>query len=188
LTKAESHKNKESTKTVYLLMMEVAAMAGKSVVILEVKRKLAMAIKNTQELIENCEQSRQLRLKESAFTRERKLGARKILGVILHGIYHSLQLCVDKYFDDIDESPVSKQAFSKARKQLNPEYVRSFVDMTSKIASEDEAKSTYNGMTLIAVDGSGIALENTPELKEAFGCSGPKNSAATGLCSIALIL
>jgi hypothetical protein len=40
-------------------------------------------------------------------------------------------------------------------------------------------------MRLIAIDGSDIALENTPELKEAFGCSGPKNDAATALCSIA---
>ena len=40
-------------------------------------------------------------------------------------------------------------------------------------------------MRLIAIDGSDIALENTPELKEAFGCSGPKKEAATALCSIA---
>jgi hypothetical protein len=40
-------------------------------------------------------------------------------------------------------------------------------------------------MRLIAIDGSDIALENTAELKEAFGCSGPKNDVATALCSIA---
>jgi hypothetical protein len=44
---------------------------------------------------------------------------------------------------------------------------------------------SYNGMRLIAIDGSDLALENTPELKESFGCSGPKNDAATALCSIA---
>jgi hypothetical protein len=40
-------------------------------------------------------------------------------------------------------------------------------------------------MTLIAIDGSDITLENTAELKEAFGCSGPKKNAATASCSIA---
>ena len=43
----------------------------------------------------------------------------------------------------------------------------------------------YKGMRLIAIDGSDIALENTPELKETYGCSGSKNDAATALCSIA---
>jgi hypothetical protein len=40
-------------------------------------------------------------------------------------------------------------------------------------------------MRLIAIDGSTISLENTPELKEAFGCSGHKKDAATARCSIA---
>jgi hypothetical protein len=80
---------------------------------------------------------------------------------------------------------VSKQAFSQSRKHLNPEYVREFVDMTSELAAQDNAMPKYNGMRLIAIDGSDVALENTPELKEAFGCSGPKNDAATALCSIA---
>jgi hypothetical protein len=38
---------------------------------------------------------------------------------------------------------------------------------------------------LIAIDGSGVSLENTKELKEAFGCSDPKSDAATALISIA---
>jgi len=96
-----------------------------------------------------------------------------------------LQLCLDKYFNEIGEPTVSKQAFSKARRYLNPEYVRSFADDTSEIAAGDEAKPTYNGMPLVAIDGSDVALENTSELKEAFGCSGPQKNAATALCSIA---
>jgi hypothetical protein len=80
---------------------------------------------------------------------------------------------------------VSKQAFSQSRRYLNPEYVRSFVDMTSELAAQDNTMPNYNGMRLIAIDGSSIALENTPELKKAFGCSGPRNDAATARCSIA---
>ncbi len=40
-------------------------------------------------------------------------------------------------------------------------------------------------MRLIAIDGTDIALENTQELKEAFGCSGSKKDAATALGSLA---
>ena len=150
-----------------------------------IQRKLAMAIENTQKLIEICLDAPELRIDDKAFTRERSLGAKRILHLILHRIYHSLQLCLDKYFEGIDMLPVSKQAFSQARKYLNPEYVRGFVDMTSELAAQDNTMPNYNGMRLIAIDGSDIALENTPELKETFGCSGPKNNAATALCSIA---
>ena len=149
------------------------------------QRKLVMAIENTKKCIEACLDASELRIDEKAFTRKRSLGAKRILHLILHRIYHSLQLCLDKYFEGIDLLPVSKQAFSQARKHLNPEYVRGFADMTSELAAQDNMMPNYNGMRLIAIDGSDIALENTPELKEAFGCSGPKNNAATALCSIA---
>jgi hypothetical protein len=155
------------------------------------QRKLAMAIENTQKMIEICLDDPDLRLNDKAFTRVRSLGAKNILHILLHRIYHSLQLCLDKYFGEIHSInstnliPISKQAFSQSRKHLNPEYVREFVDMTSELAAQDNTMPSYNGMRLIAIDGSDVALENTPELKEAFGCSGPKNDAATALCSIA---
>ena len=150
-----------------------------------IRRKLVMAIENTKKLIETCLDAPQLRIDDKAFTRERTLGVKKILHFLLFRIYHSLQLCLDKYFVGIDMLPVSKQAFSQSRKYLNPEYVRKFVDMTSELAAQDSMMPSYNGMRLIAIDGSDIALENTPELKEAFGCSGPKKDAVTALCSIA---
>jgi len=150
-----------------------------------VQRKLAMALENTQILVQTCLDSPELRLNDKAFTKERSLGAKKILHILLQRIYHSLQLCIDKYFGRIDAPPVSKQAFSQSRKYLNPEYVREFVDMTSKLAAQDNTMPNYKGMRLIAIDGSDVALENTPELKEAFGCSGPRNDATTALCSIA---
>jgi len=144
-----------------------------------------MAIQISADMIQKCDESNLLRLNDKAFTRERKLGPRRIMDMILRGIYHSLQLCLDTYFDELDEIPVTKQAFSKARKHLNPEFVRSFADATSEIAAGDEMKVTYNGMAVIAIDGSDVALENTPELKETFGCSGSNRNAATAACSIA---
>ncbi len=150
-----------------------------------ITRKLILAMKATSELIQKCEESSLLRLNEKAFTRERTLGPRRILDIILLRIYHSLQLCIDSYFEKLEEPPVTKQAFSKARKYLNLDYVRQFADKTSEIVANDEAKITYDGMTVIAIDGSGAALENTAELKREFGCSGSKKNAATALISIA---
>jgi hypothetical protein len=165
--------------------MEVRVMrileANKSVI----TRKLVQAMQITSDLIQKCNESDGLRLHDKAFTRERKLGPRRILDMVLLRIYHSLQLCIDSYFKKLDEAPVTKQAFSKARKLLNPDYVRQFADKTSEIAANDETKTTYNDMAVIAIDGSDVALENTAELKREFGCSGSKKDAATGLSSIA---
>jgi hypothetical protein len=41
-------------------------------------------------------------------------------------------------------------------------------------------------MTLIAIDGMDIAIENSPELIREYGCSGPDKSVATALASVAL--
>ena len=48
-----------------------------------IQRKLAMAIENTQKLIEICLDAPELRIDDKAFTRERSLGAKKILHLIL---------------------------------------------------------------------------------------------------------
>jgi hypothetical protein len=149
------------------------------------KRKLIMAIEKAQKRIGECLSSEELRLEETAFTRRSRLGARRILHLLLHRIYRALQLHLDNYYEEIDEVAVSRQAFSKARKYLNPEYVRGFADMTAEIAAQDKDMPSHGGMRLIAIDGSDIALENTPELKEEFGCSGPKKNAATAMSSIA---
>jgi hypothetical protein len=165
--------------------MDVTIMQDTGKIQASITRKLVQAMKTTLDLIQKCDESDILRLDGKAFTRERKLGPRRILDIILWRIYHSLQLCIESYFEKLDEEPVTKQAFSKARMFLNPEYVRLFADKMSEIAANDEAKLTYKGMPLIAIDGSDIALENTTELKREFGCSGSKKNAATALASIA---
>jgi hypothetical protein len=95
-----------------------------------------------------------------------------MLYLILHRIYTSLQLELDDFYDGIDCAHVSKQAFSKSRQQLNPEFLRGFFNMTAEEAAKDETTPTYCGTRLIAIDGSDISLENAPELKQFFGCSG----------------
>lgn len=146
---------------------------------------MANVIDQTQQDLDNCLQSDRLRLKVTAFIRERKLGAKKLLCMILSRIYLALQLEIDEYYEGLGQSPISKQAFSKARQFLNPEIVRSFYDKTAQVGADDPTLIGYRGMRVIAMDGSYAALENTKELKAAFGCSGPEGNAATALFSIA---
>lgn len=147
-------------------------------------KKEYVATMSTQ-LIGNCERDKTFRLKDGAFTRNRRLGGKEMLHILLRGIMGSLQLTLDSYFASIGAPPTSKQAFSKARKCLNPEYVRKFADGVSEIFAKADDMPTYLGMRLIAIDGTDVALENSEELKKVFGCSGPKRNSATALASIA---
>ena len=147
--------------------------------------KKEMVLELTLNLLKRCESDTDLREKESAFTRRRSLGAQKVIALLLGRVIRSLQISIDQLYQTIEEKPVSKQAFSKARKGLNPEYVRKFADGISEIHAQATDMTTYQGMRLIAMDGMDVALENTPELKTYFGCSGCKKDAATALTSVA---
>lgn len=144
-----------------------------------------MAVEMTQGYLEECENDPMLRKKKSAFTRKRKLWAKRLIMILLQRLAMSLQLSLDRFYEFIEEQPVSKQAFSKARAGLNPEFVRKFADGIAEIQAQDANAPSYLGMRLIAIDGTDIALENSDELKKAFGCSGPNQSAATALGSLA---
>ena len=71
--------------------------------------------------------------------------------MILQRIYRALQLHLDWYYDRMDEVPVSKQALSQARKHLNPEFIRSYVDITAEEEARDTNAPTYKGMRLVAI-------------------------------------
>lgn len=64
--------------------------------------------KMSRHLIEACESSDDLRLKKTAFTRERRLGAKNLLRILLQRLVASLQLGIDAYYDFLQEDPVSK--------------------------------------------------------------------------------
>ncbi len=147
--------------------------------------KMMEVAKVSRDLIDHCTTDPDLRLKKAAFTRQRKLGPQRLLLILLHRLPACLQLAIDTYFKFVEEDSVSKQALSKARAGLNPEFVRKFADGIADVYARDTDASSYRGMRLIAIDGTDIALENSQELKEAFGCSGPNKDAATALGSLA---
>ena len=149
------------------------------------ERKTTAVVDLSRELLHTCKDDPDLRLKESAFTRERKLGAERMLHMLLHRLAGPLQLELDAYCEFLEEAPVSKQAFSKARADLNPAFVRKFADGIAEVHARDSDAPRWGGMRLIAIDGTDIALENSTELKRVFGCSGPKRDAATALGSLA---
>ncbi len=93
----------------------------------------------SRNLLDHCLTDSDLRLKKTAFTRQRRLGAQRLLLILSHRLAASLQLAIDTYFKSIiEEASVSKQALSKARAGLNPEFVRKFADGIASIHARDE--------------------------------------------------
>jgi hypothetical protein len=136
----------------------------------------------------NCKESLTLRVTghEKAFTRDRKLTAARIVSMIMEPAKQSLQRRLYEFgVKFMDGKIATKQAFSKQRQFVNPEYIREFYDEAVEKLLLDGELITFKGLHLTAVDGTRIACENTSELVAKFGCSGSKKDACTALASVA---
>jgi hypothetical protein len=82
-----------------------------------------------------------------------------------------------KFFTEIlKRKPVSKQAFSKARGNLNASIFIKLRELFLDDYYESEYE-TYKGYIVLAVDGTRLDIPNTPELRQDFGC--PSNGDGT---------
>jgi len=118
----------------------------------------------------------------NAFTRSGKMGCRALVLMILRGVHMQLQKAIDELYEQMQMGiSVTRQAVSKARKGLEPEFIKEMLSETAEIASRCEDLELYAGKyRLCAIDGSGVSLNQA--LAGVFGTS---NGKATGLASIA---
>ena len=124
---------------------------------------------------------------KKSFTRKRKLDMRRLTTIILRCSPKALQEKLDDFFEEIGhkEEVVSKQAFSKARTNLDPSVLRKSFEMTAEILSSCEDLTLYkNKYRLCAIDGSTIVLDNASELLNYFGGSGSNHDCVSALASI----
>jgi hypothetical protein len=122
------------------------------------------------------------------FIRNRDLPLPYLCTVILRNIKQSLQLELDHFYDTLGWrlKSVSKQAFSQARSGLNPHAIAYiFNKITREMCKVKDLEYYHDRYRLCAIDGSDIALYNSDELKETFGCSGGSAKAVSALVSLA---
>ena len=122
-----------------------------------------------------------------SFTRKRSLTIGRLLTIILRCCPDALQIRLDDFFKEIGhkEETVSKQAFSKARANLDPDVVKESFKMTAQTLCEcDDLLYYKKKYRLCAVDSSDIALDNAPELLERFGGSGKNKDCAMAAVSL----
>jgi hypothetical protein len=122
-----------------------------------------------------------------AFSRNRSLPLTLLVLCILRNSPYCLQERLDRFYEEIGakEEVVSKQAFSKARTNLDPDIVKASFELTTQVICSCDDLRLYKGRyRLCAIDGSAVTLDNNKELKAKFGCSGSAGNSATALASL----
>lgn len=121
------------------------------------------------------------------FTRERKMGFRKLLYFMLSMIKESSQNALERFFQkNGEDTHMTQQAFSLARQKIKWEAFRELFDHSVKVHYvnyADEIK-LWNGYRVSAVDGSKLSLPNDKPLREYFGTSGAGNKSPTAQGSL----
>jgi hypothetical protein len=113
----------------------------------------------------------------TAFTRQRKLTFFNLLLFLLNQVKGSLQEELDAFLregDQLQAEPVTvtKAAFSKARRYLKPS---AFIELNQRLLANLEAQhplATWQGLRVLAVDGSKISVPDAPAVIAHFGGQG----------------
>ena len=116
------------------------------------------------------------------FSRERKMGFKKLIYFLLSMVKESSQNALERFFDKIGEGIyMSQQAFSLARQKIKWEaFLELFVLTVNTYYMLYKEKLKYwKGFRLHAIDGIKYSLPNDPQLSEYFGTSGAGNISPT---------
>lgn len=111
------------------------------------------------------------RVRESNFTRIRRMGFVSIMGVCINFMRKSMQLEIDRYMELTDpqtEKPMSKQAFSKARQNISPDAFKELFEGTVEAAFADDAFGRWKGYRVFAADASTLQLPKSAQIKASF--------------------
>lgn len=137
------------------------------------KNYFLQGIKITNTLIDDIIFLFESRSKSTYFTRAGSniMTFKSILIFILNFVKRSLQIELDDFFTNTNgtNAYVTKQAFSKARKKIQP---TAFIKMSDEIIKwfyKDTDFKKYRGYRLLSIDGSVLEINNTEELRKEFG-------------------
>ncbi|MBU3103070.1 IS4 family transposase [Clostridium gasigenes] len=147
---------------------------------------LSLILKETNNLITSNEYKKAYSLGQS-FSRNRKLSFSNTVHFICSALRKSISSEIDNFIEEhtyLNFPIITKQAFSKARKNISPEafneLCRLFVD---KFYSLQKNLTTWNGFNVLAVDGTSLQVPDTKECGIYFGLSSNQNKTRTAIAS-----
>lgn len=133
-------------------------------------KRIDISIKETIEL---CDNNNKYKKGKKSFIRERKMNFKDFIWYLTFQKGRTTSMELDEYLkskNDTYEISISKQAFSKQRKNIKPDI---FIDMSKNFLHDfydnypNEVKK-YKGHYVLAVDGSLFEIPNTKELREFY--------------------
>lgn len=107
---------------------------------------------------------------KKAFTRKRKMPVCDIIISILTSRKQTCAMELRNFFKAKNQEQISKQAYFKARQNLNPEVFTYLNDkyLNNFYSCTDEVK-TWNDYVVLAIDGSKVEIPNSKENREKYG-------------------
>jgi hypothetical protein len=120
------------------------------------------------------------RKKPTDFTRERKMGFRKLVYFLLSLINESSQNALERYFPKIGEDDLSmtQQSFSEARQKLKWEAIQELFEVIMNDIYT-EYTERWHDYRVMAIDGTKVALPSDEKLREYFGTVGAGSTSVT---------
>ncbi len=118
------------------------------------------------------------------FVRERILNFPSLVFFFINLAKKSLQVSLNEFCKKSNLKPVTKQALCKARKKLSS---KTFVLLNQKLVEEfysDNEYITWQGLRVIAIDGSDIQLPQQERIKIAFGMAINQNGPTLAMAKI----
>lgn len=113
------------------------------------------------------------RTKKTYFTRKGnlKMDFKDIMLFILNFVKKSLQLELDDFFKKVrkNDTNVTKQAFSEARRKVSPKAFVYLLDKVNEWFYNNTPFEKYRGYRLLAIDGTVLQLHNSEELRNTYG-------------------
>lgn len=127
--------------------------------------------RKASELINSDDYRKRNIIKQTAFTRNRKLTFPVMIVLMLNLLTRTMQIELDDFFAnvlDTDTDSVTKQAFFKARKNILPDAFKELFLMTRDMVLSKNKIKRYKGYRVLAIDGSELRLNKTKENKDIF--------------------
>lgn len=149
------------------------------------KTKLGKIIKKVYDKINSKEFLEVSKMREKDFTRNRKMDFPKLMIFILSGTKKSLQSALFAFSSrfKFENGTYSKQAFSKARKKINPSAFFSLFKESVEMFYKDSDYKRYRGYRVMAIDGTKYNLPNSDEMKDIYGFQNSTNEQPQALGS-----
>jgi len=146
--------------------------------------------KFSEEIAENPQKREEYVFSSKDFCRKRLLCFKTIILLITNTLKRSLSIEINDFFEYFSKGTTcSKQAFSKRRRKLKPEFFYYWNEkLTESFYLEYGEKSArWKGFTLLAVDGSTMSLPPTEEVKEMYGCTTNQRGEGASIARVCVL-